>query len=166
MVPKRAKVITTKGAELPEVKIVDIRDSYKIPCGPKGKWEPNTQYRRIWKVRRVKYSAVTIKSPKEDTEATDKCIHIWGKVPSDDLWSECLGQQNSHVYKKDVEEGLTWKDKHLHGIHHRQTGVLDLEKTYQWSPTFFSLERKVAVVIHNITFWSNSYVRMKQHKKP
>ena len=57
--------------------------------------------------------------------------YIRKMAPSDDLLGECLRQQKPR--KEEELGGLSWEDKPLHGMYHRQIeGVTDIEKTYQW----------------------------------
>ncbi|TWW64337.1 Tetraspanin-9 [Takifugu flavidus] len=75
---------------------------------------------------------------------TDQCINGWSEeettslqeyikkmAPTDQLLSKCLRQQKPS--KEEEPEGLSWKDKPMHGMYHRQIEeVADIEKTYQW----------------------------------
>ncbi|TWW76598.1 hypothetical protein D4764_13G0012600 [Takifugu flavidus] len=161
MISRRGTVITTDGVELPEGNITDVQDSYEYLGIPQANGNHEEAARRsatakyLQRLRQVlksqlngkhkiqaintytlpviRYPAGIIPWPLEEIqeETTSLREYIKKMAPTDPLLSECLRQQKPT--KEEEPERLSWKDKPIHGMYHRQIEeVADIEKTYQW----------------------------------
>ncbi|TWW61002.1 hypothetical protein D4764_05G0010920 [Takifugu flavidus] len=136
MVSRRGKVIATDGVDLPEGNITDMQDSYKYLGIPQasGNHEEAArcpEFLRLYTKRKEGGQGLVSVRTTVQEETTSLREYIKMMAPSDPLLSECLRQQKPT--KEEEPEGLSWKDKPMHGMYHRQIEeVADIEKTYQW----------------------------------
>ncbi|TWW65015.1 hypothetical protein D4764_22G0006620 [Takifugu flavidus] len=96
-----------------------------------GGFHPKSSVLRLYRKRKEGGRELVSVQTTVQEEATSLREYTKKMAPTDPLLSECLRQQKPT--KEEEPEGLSWKDKPLHGIYHRQIEkVADIEKTYQW----------------------------------
>ncbi|TWW69211.1 hypothetical protein D4764_18G0000170 [Takifugu flavidus] len=96
-----------------------------------GGFHPKSSDLRLYTKRREGGRGLVSVRTTVQEETTSLREYIKKLAPTDLLLSECLRQQKPT--KEEEPEGLSWKDKPMHGMYHRQIEeVADIEKTYQW----------------------------------
>ncbi|TWW67382.1 hypothetical protein D4764_02G0004230 [Takifugu flavidus] len=114
---------------LEEIQATDIKTRKLLTMH--GGFHPKSSVLRLYTKRKERSRGLVSVRTTVQEETTSFQEYIKKMAPTDPLLSECLRQQKPT--KEEEPEGLSWKDKPMHGMYHRQIEeVADIEKTYQW----------------------------------
>ncbi|TWW73339.1 hypothetical protein D4764_15G0007330 [Takifugu flavidus] len=114
---------------LEEIQATDIKTRKLLTMH--GGFHPNSSVLRLYTKRKEGGRGLVNVQTIVQEETTSLQEYIKKMAPTDPLLSESLRQQKPT--KEEEPEGLSWKDKPMHGMYHRQIEeVADIEKTYQW----------------------------------
>ncbi|TWW77705.1 hypothetical protein D4764_12G0010950 [Takifugu flavidus] len=114
---------------LEEIQATDIKTRKLLTMH--GGFHPKSSVLRLYTKRKEGGRGLVSVRTTVQEETTSLQEYIKKMAPTDPLLSECLRQQKPT--KEEEPEGLSWKDKPLHGMYHQQIEeVADIEKTYQW----------------------------------